>query len=439
VRAEIRYHDLVEGTFDIDDIKVSTHYLNHPALTLGYRLEVDGVAVVYCCDHEPHSRMLATGHGEITGQDLRHAEFVNRADLLIHDAQFTAEEYPAKIGWGHSSVEYVVNLAQYAEVKRVALTHHDPLRDDDAIDRLVANVRTRLRENASSLDVFAAVEGQVVEVAASPEKGPARRAGEFRAQTPIEPALAESSVLLGIADTKMAAAFSKAIRAEGIHVEFFSDMDEARKLIAKDRPSLAILEHNPPRIDGMEMCRAIRQQNNDHEHQLPVVLVAAQEDQARGAAAGVTDWLIKPFTDAYAQTKIRAWVLRTACQWMRGVIPEDEERCLARPPVHQQRRRAGARARGRAPMAQKGTENRRFTEENRRISENVISTDKSALLWMYCREIAPFETPTFSNKVGALIAAATSVARYAGNKTKGRPPTTRGGPPIFRVFASFLA
>ena len=109
--ARIRYHDLVEGTFDIDDIKVSTHYLNHPALTLGYRLEADGVVVVYACDHEPHSRMLATGHGEITGQDLRHAEFVNRADLLIHDAQFTAEEYPAKIGWGHSTVEYVVKLS----------------------------------------------------------------------------------------------------------------------------------------------------------------------------------------------------------------------------------------------------------------------------------------------------------------------------------------
>jgi phosphoribosyl 1,2-cyclic phosphodiesterase/DNA-binding response OmpR family regulator len=326
--AKIRYHDLVEGIFDIDEIKVSTHYLNHPALTLGYRLEADGVAVVYACDHEPHSRLLATGHGEITGQDLRHAEFVNRADLLIHDAQFTAEEYPAKVGWGHSTIEYVVKLSEYAEVKRVALTHHDPLRDDDAIDRLLASVRPRLGENASSLDVFAALEGQIVEVARPPSKGSARRVGGFQAETPIEPALAERSVVLGIADTKMAAALSEAIRAEGIHAKFFSDMDEARKLIAKDRPSLAILEHDPPRIDGMETCRAIRQQENDHE-QLPVVMIAAQEDQAPGAAAGVTDWLIKPFCSAYARTKIRAWVLRTACQWIRGAIPEDEDRRLA--------------------------------------------------------------------------------------------------------------
>src|SRR5207302_3946174 len=111
-----------------------------------------------------------------------------------------------------------------------------------------------------------------------------------------------------IADTKMAAALSEVIRAEGIHVEFFSGPDQARKFVAKDRPSLAILEHDPPRIDGMETCRAIRQQDDDYEHQLPVVMVASQEDQASGAAAGVTDWLIKPLTGAYARTNTRVGV-----------------------------------------------------------------------------------------------------------------------------------
>jgi len=327
--AKIRYHDLVEGTFDIDDIKVSTRYLNHPALTLGYRFEADGVTVVYACDHEPHSRMLATGQGEIGGQDLRHAEFVSGADLLIHDAQYTAEEYPDKIGWGHSPVEYVVNLGRHARVKRVALTHHDPLRDDDAIDRLVANVRTKLQRGPSPLDVFAAVEGQIVEVAPSRPQDSARQAGDFQAETPIESALVESSVLLGVADTKLAAALSEASRAEGIHATLFSDIDEVKALIAKDRPSLAILEHDPPRIDGMDTCRAIRRQENNGEHRLPVVMIAGLEDSDSGVAAGVTDWLIKPFTSAYARTKIRAWVLRTACRWIRGTVPADEERRLA--------------------------------------------------------------------------------------------------------------
>src|SRR5437870_8591141 len=121
--AKIRYHDLVEGTFDIDEIKVSTQYLNHTALTLGYRLEADGVAVVYACDHEPHSRMLGCGHGERTGQDLRRAEFVNCAGLLIHDAQETAAEYLAKVGWSQRSAGYAVQLGQYAQQTRVGLTH----------------------------------------------------------------------------------------------------------------------------------------------------------------------------------------------------------------------------------------------------------------------------------------------------------------------------
>jgi hypothetical protein len=67
--AKIRYHDLVEGSFSIDDIKVSARYLNHPALTLGYRLQADGATMVYACDHEPHSRMLAGGNGHCMKSD----------------------------------------------------------------------------------------------------------------------------------------------------------------------------------------------------------------------------------------------------------------------------------------------------------------------------------------------------------------------------------
>jgi len=59
--ATVRYHDLVEGGFTVGDVEVRTHYLNHPALTLGYRLEADGASLVYACDHEPFARRLAAG------------------------------------------------------------------------------------------------------------------------------------------------------------------------------------------------------------------------------------------------------------------------------------------------------------------------------------------------------------------------------------------
>ena len=397
--AKIRYHELVEGSFDIDDIKVSTRYLNHPALTLGYRLESDGVTVVYACDHEPHSRLAATGDGEITGQDLRHAEFVSRADLLIHDAQYSAEEYPAKIGWGHSSAEYAVNLGRFAQVKRIALTHHDPLRDDDAIDRLVASIRGKLRQSSSSLEVFAAFEGQIVDVAADPAKGSTRRVSEFPAEIPVEPALARQPVLLGVADTRTSAALCEAVRAEGICVKTFSNIAEARKLIAKDRPSLVILEHDPPRINGMDMCRAIRRQANGHEHRLPIVLVSGQEDCESGDAAAVTDWLIKPFTGAYARTKIRAWVLRTACRWIPSGAPANEGRQLASPLVTRNQDLEPDNRFDRITGPQ---------HERRRSPKRVAKSDKSALLWMYSRKIAPFESPTFSSRLSEIIARAAS-------------------------------
>jgi phosphoribosyl 1,2-cyclic phosphodiesterase/DNA-binding response OmpR family regulator len=326
--ATIHYHDLVEGTLDIDDVQVSTYYLNHPALTLGYRLEIDGATVVYSCDHEPYSRTLATGRGEITGQDRRYAGFLKGADLLVHDSQYTAEEYPAKIGWGHSTAEYAVRIGQHAEVKRIALTHHDPLRDDDSIDRILESIRASLKESASSLEVFAASEGQIVEFELSVDRIAEHHAGEFEAKTLIEPALVDRFVLLSVIDPNISAALSEAIRAEGIPVRFVSDGDAARKLILRDRPSLVMLEHDIPRVDGVETCRAIRREFGADEDKLPVVLVAAREDPVGGAAAGVTDWLTKPFSSSYARTKVRAWVLRTACQWMKAAIPGDEERRL---------------------------------------------------------------------------------------------------------------
>ena len=76
-------------------------------------------------------------------------------------------------------------------------------------------------------------------------------------------------MLLGVADTITSAALSEAVQAEGVCAKFFSNIDEARTLIAKDRPSLTIPEHDPPRINGMDMCRAICRQANDDEHDWP--------------------------------------------------------------------------------------------------------------------------------------------------------------------------
>jgi ribonuclease BN (tRNA processing enzyme) len=155
---------LIEGDFQISDLRVKTQYMNHTALTLGYRLEADGATLVYASDHEPFSRHLASGKGEIQGRERRHCEFLAGADLVIHDAQFTLNEYASKIGWGHSTVDYAIAMSREAKAARLALTHHDPLRTDDAVDEIVRKAHNDQHSTSPALEIFAAAEGQSLEL-----------------------------------------------------------------------------------------------------------------------------------------------------------------------------------------------------------------------------------------------------------------------------------
>ena len=316
--ASIRYHDLLEGTFEIEDIKVTTQYLNHPALTLGYRLEADGATVVYCCDHEPFSRDVAEGHRELFGLDKQHADFIEGADLLIHDAQYTAAEYPSKVGWGHSSTEFVVRLAQHAKVKHVVLTHHDPLRMDEALDSIIEKAREELKVSNAMVLVSAATEGETIEVNSSGTLPSPSSRENFNAMKSVGPALFHRSVLINVADAKVAATLGEAVRAEGLQASFCSSADAARKLIEQNPPSLAIIDHAVAHNDEPAVLEVLRSTKGGD---FPVVAVSGREHEQEG----VTDWLTTPFTDSYARTKIRAWVLRESCRWIRAPIPEDEQ------------------------------------------------------------------------------------------------------------------
>lgn len=160
--AIIHYHDLLEGEFYLNDIKVQVKYLNHTALTCGFRLEADGCVVVYSCDQEPYVVEAAYGDTELTGLDMEHAEFARGADLLIHDAQYTEEEYRKKVGWGHSTAEYACKVAQVAKVKKLALTHHEPTRTDDALDVHLQYIQERFSKKMPDTEIFAAMEGQII-------------------------------------------------------------------------------------------------------------------------------------------------------------------------------------------------------------------------------------------------------------------------------------
>jgi phosphoribosyl 1,2-cyclic phosphodiesterase/DNA-binding response OmpR family regulator len=320
--ATIRYHDLTEGAFRVGEMEITSRYLNHPALTLGYRLEADGVAIAYCCDHEPHSRPLAYGSNEIGDQDRQHVAFVSGVDLLIHDAQYRAAEYEAKLGWGHSTLESVTTIARLARVGTLAFTHHDPGRDDDTIDREVAALVTD-----GTLKIFAAAEGQVVNIAPAPDHSLHHLAGPA-AEIAEPPKLTEQTVLVGVTDTELYDEFWRALHADGIRVRHVTSRAAAIEAAHTESPSLIILERYLPG-DGLATCRELRGLHDPALAGVPIIITATQEEIGPGAAAGVTDWLLKPFSEIYARTRMRAWLMRMTCHWAQPPIPADEAQRLA--------------------------------------------------------------------------------------------------------------
>ena len=325
--ATIRYHDLVEGALTVGDIRVTAQYLNHPALTLGYRLEADGVALVYATDHEPHSRALTAGDGsQIAGEDWRHVEFLAGADLLIHDAQYVVAEYPEKAGWGHSTVESVVATARAAGARRLALYHHDPLRDDDALDRLAAAARAQAATLGAPIEIFAAAEGLTIDVTPTTLiPGPVRGAAAAEARVPAQ--LLSQVVLVAVDDVALRESLVEAARADDLTPQTTRDADETLATIEATRPSLLLLGRRLGGRDALDICREIRKSGAFHARDLPIVVVAAAEgdaDRAAGVEAGVTDWFVAPFSALYARTRIRAWALRQACRWLRAALPADE-------------------------------------------------------------------------------------------------------------------
>ena len=313
--ATIRYHELTEGAFDLDAVRVTTRYLNHPAPALGYRLEAGGVTVVYATDHEPHSRHHPDAAGEaerVHREDARHIEFLAGADLVIHDAMYTLEEYPERLSWGHTPAEWAVDFAVAARARRLALFHHDPSRTDRAIDLLVASCRKRLPAQGGP-EVFAAAEGQYLVVvrpgAASATAAPAGTSTAERAGLP-----SRTTILVADDDPDVMAVIVDTLEPEGYRVLTASDGDVALQLARDERPDIVVLDWMMPGQDGLSVCRALRQEEDPRLAGVPVVLITGRadaRDTVAGFNAGVTDYLTKPFKPTHLLARLQSWLIRS--------------------------------------------------------------------------------------------------------------------------------
>lgn len=129
--SEVTLHAISPSDFRIGSLEITADHVCHPGPTFGYRIQEGSASLAYLPDHEPALGLDAfrPASGWTSGFDL-----ATDVDLLIHDAQYSQDEYELHIGWGHSSFAHSVAFATAARAKQLVLFHHDPSHDDDALD-----------------------------------------------------------------------------------------------------------------------------------------------------------------------------------------------------------------------------------------------------------------------------------------------------------------
>ena len=158
--AHVHYRDLREETFQINDIVVNTMLLSHPGACLGYKVSYKGRVICYVTDNE---LFLDNDPAHNPSYTKKLIEFVKNADVLITDCTYLDSEYSSRIGWGHSCVSQVVNMADRAGISALHLYHHDPAQGDTDIDIKLEQASSLLQKLDSKTECLAPAEGQVVE------------------------------------------------------------------------------------------------------------------------------------------------------------------------------------------------------------------------------------------------------------------------------------
>jgi ribonuclease BN (tRNA processing enzyme) len=155
---QLRVEEVTEGGFEVNGFQVEALRVRHGVVTHGYRLREStlGKSLIFITDNE----LGDGGETDLPTWRGRLVHFVRDGDLLIHDAMWREEDWPARRGWGHSTAAQAIALSRDAGVKSLALFHWDPALDDDAVDGLVARAE-RLVDGAA-LALVAAREGMTI-------------------------------------------------------------------------------------------------------------------------------------------------------------------------------------------------------------------------------------------------------------------------------------
>ena len=156
---DLTLHDVVAlGGFSVGGFEVEAELVCHPGPTVGYRITGDGATLCYIPDHEPAlgAKDFADEPSWLSGFGLAQG-----ADLLIHDSQYTREQYVNFVGWGHSAIEDALSFATAAGVRHFVAFHHDPSHTDSILDKLYSEVR---EQHELPFELSVGVEGQTFEI-----------------------------------------------------------------------------------------------------------------------------------------------------------------------------------------------------------------------------------------------------------------------------------
>ena len=159
---DVAFETCPTAEWSIGPAHVTARLVNHRGPTFGYRITDGDTTLCYLPDHEP-------GLGQSLGRSdpdwISGFALAQDASLLIHDCQYSDDEYAAHLGWGHSRVTDALEFARRADVRRLVLFHHDPLHDDAQLDALHAEACTRWSDLGGEPDaVEMAVEQRTLEV-----------------------------------------------------------------------------------------------------------------------------------------------------------------------------------------------------------------------------------------------------------------------------------
>ncbi|MEI7802840.1 MAG: MBL fold metallo-hydrolase [Bacteroidota bacterium] len=155
---KLMMHDIENSSFEIGPFIIDSRYIIHPGPTVGFRVNNRRSVFTYMPDHEPmlSSSEFLTDKKWISGFDLAY-----NADLLLHDAQYTRQQYKMKMGWGHSSMDDAAKFAFITGVKHLLLAHHDPQHTDQQLNELYTELKNK---NNYAFNYELAAEGMNIEL-----------------------------------------------------------------------------------------------------------------------------------------------------------------------------------------------------------------------------------------------------------------------------------